>query len=191
MASSDEHSLDPVGDAVSMEEDVRRAAEVFQRYGKEIRCFVELQARDEAEADDLFQEFFLSLVRSRMPQNITSMKRYLYRAIANDLMSRMRTYRRYQRRLRAYAEMRQQQQHQDDPDKHTVRAEQARRVFELIERHLPPREAEAVTCRFRKDWSNGEVAEHMGVDRRSVTRYLCAGIKRIKEIGLMRERKPL
>lgn len=191
MASKGEQPQDPSRCMTAAAEGVRRATEVFQKYGEEIRCFVELHARDDAEADDLFQEFFLSLVSTRLPPKITSMKRYLYRAIANDLVSRMRSQQRYQRRLRVYAENRQYQTHQDDPGKETMRSEQTRRVFEMIERHLPPREAEAVTCRFRKDWSNREVADYMGVDRRSVTRYLCAGLKRIKEIGLVRERKPL
>ncbi len=173
------------------QEGVNRATEVFQKYGAEIRCFVELHAHDEAEADDLFQEFFLSLVSTRLPRKVASMRRYLYRAIANDLVSRVRSRQRYQKRLRVYAEARKHQSHQDDPGKETIRTEQTRRVFEMIERHLPPREAEAVACRFHKDWSNREVADHMGVDRRSATRYLCAGLKRLREIGFVGKREPL
>lgn len=190
MASRDQQHEDQTSETWMAQEGVDRATEVFHKYGEDIRCFVEFHARDEAEADDLFQEFFLSLVSTRLPRKVTSMKRYLYRAIANDLVSRMRSHQRYQKRLRVYAEARKYQSHQDDPGRETVRTEQTRRVFEMIERHLPPREAEAVTCRFHKDWSNREVADHMGVDRRSVTRYLCAGLKRIREIGLVGERKP-
>jgi len=190
MTAKDQQYGDPSPNPQSAHERVKLVTEVFREYGEAIQAFLELHTRDKADADDLFQELFLSLVRSRLPLKITSMKRYLYRAIANDLASRVRSHQRYRKRLRVYAETRKYEQNQDDPSEETLRTEQTRSVFEMIERHLPRREAEAVTCRFHKNWSNREVADYMGVDHRSVTRYLCAGLKRIKEIGLVGEGNP-
>lgn len=167
---------------------VGRAAEVFREYGAEIRAFIELHAQDRSEADDLFQEFFLSMVSARFPTKICSMKHYLYRAIINDMASRARYNKRYQQRLQVYAELRRYKGYQDDPGKMVLQAEHARQVFEKIGKQLPPREAEAVICRYEMDCDISEAAQYMGVQRRSVARYVCSGLKKIREIGLLRGR---
>ena len=169
---------------------VDQAAAVFREYGADIRAMIEMHALNSVEADDIFQELFLSLVHTRLPEKVSSMKRYLYRAITNDLASRARANKRYLRRLKVYAETRKYKRLQDDPGKMAMRIERTREVFDRIEKLLPPREAQAVACRFQMDCDLSEAAQRMGVDRRSVTRYVCAGLKKIREIGLIRGEAP-
>lgn len=167
---------------------VERASEIFRNHGDYIRTIIAFHAQTSDEVEDIYQEFFLSLVNARLPRDIENMKRYLYRAIANDVSTRLRTQRRYDKRLKVYAESRRYRRQQQDPSRVAEHAEHAREVLEIIEQKLPPREAKAVTCRYRMECNLDETAERMGVNRRSVTHYISAGLRKIKDIGLMRER---
>ena len=150
---------------------VKRATEVFLRHGEDIRAMIELHARNSEEADDLFQDFFLSLVSARFPRDIDCMRRYLCRAIVNDVTSQVRVQQRYHKRLKVYAELRRGRRRQDDPAKVVEQAE--------------PREARAVTCRFCLECDTAETAERLGVEQRSVSHYVCAGLRKIKKIEFL------
>ncbi|MHC4792547.1 MAG: RNA polymerase sigma factor, partial [Planctomycetota bacterium] len=64
---------------------VNHAAKIFSEYGDFIRGVIRYQVGNDAQADDLFQDFFLSLVSRPVPADIQNIKKYLYRAITNDI----------------------------------------------------------------------------------------------------------
>jgi len=61
-------------------------------------------------------------------------------------------------------------------------AEEARRVFELIEKRLPHSEARAVILRYREHYSVREAAEKMGVDSMTLKGYVCEGLHRNRRL---------
>ena len=61
-----------------------------------------------------------------------------------------------------------------------METEETSKMFELIERRLPPNEALAVRLRYRSNCSTGEAAKQMGVKPRSVSRYVSVGLKKFR-----------
>lgn len=165
---------------------VSRAGEVFAECGDFIRAVIESHARDKAQADDLFQDFFLSLVARSVPQGVQNIKSYLYRRIVNYVIDAVRRTKSYQNRIHRYAK-RLKYAGTNRPENPLVEAEEMNKMFELIERRLTRTEAQAVALRYKNDYSIAEVAEEMGVNKRSVSRYISAGVRRIRRLLTVNE----
>ncbi|MBA7664156.1 hypothetical protein ES703_72211 [subsurface metagenome] len=58
--------------------------------------------------------------------------------------------------------------------------DEAKKMFELIERRLPPPQASALTLKYRDSYDTGEIAEKMRVKPRSVSRYASVGLEKIR-----------
>ncbi|MFC1762427.1 RNA polymerase sigma factor [Planctomycetota bacterium] len=187
MASPERKSGNKTSGNDTVQFGVQRAAELFSIHGEDIRAIIDFHVGNRGDGDDIFQELFLSIAFARLPRDISNMRRYLYRSVMNDLASRFRQQKRYLRRVKIYVENRKYRALDDDPSRTVMRAEQICKVFETIENELPQREARAVACRYRYDYDTAEAADEMGVNKRSFSRYLCAGLKRIREIDLAQQ----
>jgi RNA polymerase sigma factor (sigma-70 family) len=160
---------------------VRLAAEVFDAYGDEIRAIISLNVKDKSVADDIFQDIFLSLVRNPIPPDLKCVGAYLYRIVTNDVIDAARRIKRRQDRIRRCGECSDLRATQEPPCETLIRFEDIRNLFQLIERRLRPHEAEAVIhdCIYGHNADNG--AKEMGVERRTFSRYLCIGLKKIRQ----------
>ena len=77
-------------------ENVDKAYKVFAEHGNFIRAVIRSQVKNEAQAEDIFQDFFLALVAKPIPPDVKDLKSYLYKAINNDIVDavrRMESYR--------------------------------------------------------------------------------------------------
>jgi len=54
-------------------------------------------------------------------------------------------------------------------------------MFQLIENHLPKREAKVLIQRYGQGFSTTDTAERMQVDKRIVSRYLSAALKKMRQ----------
>jgi RNA polymerase sigma factor (sigma-70 family) len=169
-------------DAKRDEEAIRAATKVFAEHGRFIRTVIRFQANDASLEDDLFQEFFLSLIRRPLPADVRNVKSYLYRAITNDVVDFARRQEKYRRHLRKHAEEIRISINKKTPDDAALETEEVRSVFGCLTRHLRHRESQVVTMRFRDNYSIGEIAAKMGVDKRTVSRYLSSGLSRLRKI---------
>ena len=79
------------------------AANVFDKYGDFVRAVIRHNVGNAAYADDLFQDFFLSLMCKPIPPDVKNIRGYLYRAITNDIRDAARRVKRYQKHMRIYA----------------------------------------------------------------------------------------
>jgi DNA-directed RNA polymerase specialized sigma24 family protein len=68
----------------------------------------------------------------------------------------------------------------DGPDTTVIEVEELDRLAELIREQLPRCEAEAVTLTCIDELDAGEAARLMGVNRRTVSRYKCIGLRKIR-----------
>jgi len=168
---------------------VKTAAYVFTEHGDFIHAVIRSRVKDCSEADDLFQDFFLSLVAKPPPLGVKNIKSYLFRAITNDMVDATRRVEKYRARIHRYAEHLRYITGNGDPEKTLARAEEMNRTFELIEGRLQPSETRAITLRYRDDFSVQEVAATMGVDSRSVSKYLYKGLKKIRQLLTVEEDK--
>lgn len=157
------------------------AAKIFGEYGDFIYTVIRYKVRDEAQADDLFQDFFLSLVSRPLPPDIQNIKGYLHRAIINDIADSVRRVERYQTRLRRYAERLKYFRTEDSPENALIEAEEIDKMFKLIERRLQRNEAQAIFLRYRNNYKIKEVAKKMGINDNAAWRYIYKGLRKIRQ----------
>jgi RNA polymerase sigma factor (sigma-70 family) len=157
------------------------AAEVFDRYGDEIRALIHFNIKDKSKVDDIFQNFFVSIVRKPIPPDIEDIKGYLYRAVTNDVIDVSRQKKCHQDHIKKYAECRKHFLIAEDPQNTAILVENTRKMFQLIETHLPKRQAEAVLQRYGQGINTTDTAKKMHTDKRIVSRYLSIALKKMRE----------
>jgi len=157
------------------------AMKVLTEHGDFIRSVIRFHVRNEAEAEDLFQDFFLFLISKPIPQDIRNERAFLYRVISTRVKDAFRKIDRYQRSIRRYAQCHRYTV-DDHPESAVIEADEVEKMFELIHSRLPSREALAITLRYKNNFETSKVAEKMGVKSRSVSRYVSTGLKTIRDI---------
>lgn len=157
------------------------AEKLFAEHGEFIRSVIRFHVKDAVESDDLFQEFFLFIAANPIPQDVKNIKGFLYRMISGRVKDAFRKTMRYRRRLKRYAE------HyryilDNRPEHDVIDTEETEKMFDLIRKHLPRSEAFAVTLKYGCDYDIQEVAQKMGLKKRSVSRYMSAGLSKLRQI---------
>ncbi len=159
---------------------VEAAAEIIVEHSAFIRSIIRYKAQNEFQVEDLFQEFFLSLVRKPLPPNTRNVRSYLYRAITNDIIDTTRRQAKIRRYLKKYAQKNHICINKWTPEDALALVEEQDLLFRHLAGQLRRKEAEAVTLRYRDDCSIAEIAQKMGITKRSVSRYLSAGLRRLR-----------
>ena len=158
------------------------AAKIIDDYGDFIKKVIRSQIQDEDQADDLFQNFFLSLISNPLPRDIQNIESYLYRAIIHDIADATRLTKKYQNCLYEYAEHYNHPRSQKTPEKVVMELEEANRVFEIVEKHLPRTESRAVRFQYRDGLDAKEIAEKMNVKNKTIRGYVYEGLSRIRRL---------
>ena len=166
---------------------VQIAASIFSEYGDFIYAVIRSKVKNDSQADDLFQDLFLSLVSRPPSGKVQNMKSYLYKAITNDLADAMRRVQKYRAQMSRYAERLTYSTSNGDPQKALIRMEETNKMFELIEGHLKQSEARAITFRYRNHHDTGEIAKIMNVDNRSISRYISVGLKKLRKLFTLKD----
>jgi len=169
------------GNRTEIRKRVGLAAEIFDRYGDEIRAIIHFNVKDKSKADDIFQEFFVSIVRKPIPTDIQDIRAYLYRAVTNDVIDVSRQIKCHQDQIQKYAECRKYFVIAEDPQDTAIQVENTKKMIQLIESRLPKREAEVFVQRFGHGFSTMDTAEKMNVNKRIVSRYLSAALKKMRQ----------
>jgi len=164
------------------ENSVLMASELLTEHGNFIRAVIRSQVKNEDQAEDIFQDFFLSLVYKPIPKGVKNIKSYLYRAITNDIVDAVRQVERYRVRIHEYSKQFTNSINNTSPENALIKKEQLDKMFALIKGRLPNSESQAIFLRYRKHHSPKEVAEKMGVNDRSVSRYICVGLRKIRQL---------
>ena len=157
------------------------AKRVFTKHGHFIRSTIRFHVRDEPMAEDIFQDFFLSLISKPMPQDIRNERAFLYRVISAKAKDAFRKIDRYQQNMNRYAQC-YRFPADECPENAVIEADEVEKMFELIHSRLSSSEALAITLRYKNNFETSKVAGTMGVKSRSVSRYVCAGLKIIRDI---------
>jgi RNA polymerase sigma factor (sigma-70 family) len=168
-------------DGTEIRKRVGLAAEVFDRYGDEIRAIIHFNVKDKSKADDIFQEFFVSIVRKPIPLGLQDIRAYLYRAVTNDVIDVSRQIKCHQDHIQKYAECRKHFVISEDPQNTAIQTENTKKMLYLIESRLPKRQAEVVIQRYGQSLSTTDTAEKMDVNERNVSRYLSVALKKMRE----------
>ena len=163
-------------------EAVQAAADVCNEYGSFIRAIIRFQSHDRSQEEDLFQEFFLTLIRKPVPADVRNIKSFLYRAVVNHILDSVRARQTYRRAVEKYAkETRIPINNRVAGNVLIEDTEERNATIAYLARHLQGRAAQAFVLRYRDHFSIGEIAARMGVNARTVSRYLSESLRRLRE----------
>lgn len=162
------------------EKNVTRATRIFDEHGDFIYQIALYKSGDKDLADDLCQNFFLSLISNPIPTDIINIKSYLYRALTNDFLDEMRRIGKRKEFLQKYANNLDFSINKKCLDDAYIEKEQFSKMFEIIGGRITPSEFKAIELRYKNGYSVSEVAERMNVKKQTVSRYLSMGLKKIK-----------
>lgn len=170
------------GDIESCSDSVSMAYEVFAEHSSFIRAVIGSQVKNEAQADDIFQNLFLSLIHKPVPEGVRDIKGYLYKAIINDIVDAARRVERYQALVHRYSEQLNFSISRSSPEDALTIREETDKVLELISRQLRKSEFQAITLRYGSCTDISEVAEKMGVNSGTVRRYISVGLAKVRKL---------
>jgi RNA polymerase sigma factor (sigma-70 family) len=159
---------------------VDNAAQIISEYGDFIRSIIQLQAHDKNSEEDIFQDFFLSLVANPIPTNIENIKGYIYIAITHDVTDYKRKQQRNITFMKKYLKKLKNRINKIDPLDALIIDEEKNRMYELIKEQSLDVEFNAISLRYRDGYSTQRVAEKMGIKNSSARRYISKGLKRVR-----------
>jgi RNA polymerase sigma factor (sigma-70 family) len=160
---------------------IRAAAEILDTHGDFIRALIRHQVHNRLEEEDLFQEFFLALVRRPVPPDVRNLRSYLYRAVINHVLDSVRARQRYRRAVQKYArETRDLVDNRILANAFLDREAEREAAIAYCARHLREREARAFILKYRDNCTNGEIAAKMGLNVRTVSHYLAVSLERVR-----------
>jgi RNA polymerase sigma factor (sigma-70 family) len=166
---------------------VKKAKEVFDKYGDEIRVIIEFNVKDKNLTEDIFQDFFISVVENPIPPDIEDVMGYIYKAVVHDAIDRTRRARIRREGVRSYAQYLRDNVAQQEPQNVVIIAEEVERMYQLIESRLSPRHLRALRQRYGIGRTASCTDAKLKIDERSVSRYLSEAIKIMQRLVLQSE----
>jgi len=161
--------------------DVQRATAIFFEHCDFIRAVIRCKIKDESMAEDLFHNFFLSLVSRPIPPEVRDIKGYIYRAIINDVTDHIRHLGRYQAMTHRCADYNKLTVNNRLPEDALMEKEQTDRMIELIRKRVTKNEFKAIASRYLDGLSIKKTADRMNINNRSVSRYISTGLRKVKQ----------
>jgi RNA polymerase sigma factor (sigma-70 family) len=166
----------------SKDDNTEVVVQIFTEHADFISKVILSYVRNEELANDIYQDFFLSLISKPMPANINNIKSYLFRAIYNDIADAMRRVKKYEANVQKYSEKVENTIHNSNPRDALIEEEQRNIMFEFIMQQLPNSSSQAILYRYGDNQSIKEVGKTMGVKSTSVSKYVSTGLDKIKRI---------
>jgi RNA polymerase sigma factor (sigma-70 family) len=122
------------------------------------------------------------LIRRPVPADVRNVKSYLYRAVVHLILDSVRARDNYRRAVKKYAKKTGIPINNRFAGNALIEdTEERNATIAHLARHLQGREAQAFVLRYRDNFSIGEIATRMGVNARTVSRYLSESLKRLRE----------
>ncbi len=169
------------GSTMSTRENVKIASEIFDEYGASIQNMLRCHGLSEQDAEDIYQNIFVALVR-HPPSHDKSLSAYLKTVVRNHVRDFYR--RALSRRgfVERYASLQKAVVASKESGDGFDRMEQEHQVMELLEDALPPYMAQVLIERYRHGENIDRIASKLGVEKRSVSRYCCTGLQRLRHL---------
>jgi RNA polymerase sigma-70 factor (ECF subfamily) len=156
---------------------------VFRSYYSELCAFAYRYVRSRAQAEDLVHDVFAKLWAEREHWQVRdSLKAYLYGAVRNRAISTLRRQmveRRWEDRVHACH--RAAPAHVENPAQAELEREDLARVVQEVLAELPERCQMAVTLRWQRQLSYGEIAETMGISVNTVEVHITRACRAVRE----------
>ncbi len=165
------------------------ATMIFTDYGSFMRAVIKTRVKDEHTRNDIYHDFFLSLVKKPIPENISNIKSYLYKAICNDICDSIRKLQCYDKHIQKHGQRKGSDLSEPPADEKLTISDEACRMFEIIETNLTSGEANVIKLKYQKELNNNEIAESLNIGGPSVSTYFSTGLKKLRKIIKNEERE--
>jgi RNA polymerase sigma factor (sigma-70 family) len=160
---------------------VESAAQIINEYGDFIRLIINLNVNDKNLKEDIFQDFFLSLVANPVSGSVENIKGYIYTAILHDIADYKRKQYRNITSTKKYLKKLKKCVNKIDPLDALIIDEERKRMYKLIKEQSLGKEYDAIILRYRDGNNIQRVAEKMGLKNASVRKYMSKGLKRVRK----------
>lgn len=170
----------PSTDTNDYTDNVKAAVMLFTEYGSYIRTVIRYHVKNENQVDDLFHDFFISLVANPLPADVRKIKGFLNRMITNLIIDSIRRVENYKKHKNNYMKCLNNPINKKTPEKILIEEEETRKMFELIEAQLRSTYSRAITLRFRDNHNIKEIAEKMNVRSESAKKYIIRGLAKMR-----------
>ena len=164
------------------------ANHLFKEHEGFIRSVIQFAIRNPSETEDFFQELYLYFIRKPPSDEIRNLQGFLYRVIIDRAKDWHRRQSRRQQKRHQLVHLVRQEQTDQRAETDFLRREEARELFTQIERHLQKNEAKAIVYRFKHEYTLDETAREMGLQPKTISRYVSVGLKKIRELLKDKER---
>jgi RNA polymerase sigma factor (sigma-70 family) len=159
---------------------VCRATAIFDEHGEFIRIVLRHQAGSGLDVEDLYQEFYLALIRKPVPADVRDMRGYLYRAVVHHVINAARLRETYSHTMKKYAKETEISINTQGMENAFITDEHQSAAIARLARCLQEREAEAFVMKYRDECSILEIATRMGINKRTVSRYLSESLRKLQ-----------
>jgi RNA polymerase sigma factor (sigma-70 family) len=168
------------GNTEDYPERVKAAAKIFDEYGDFIEAIIGLQIKDKGVADDLYQDFFLSLVARPIPASTADIRAYIFTALGNDIRDVRRRAQGQDDLMKKYYEnLKFLIDKQPSTNAFIINGQD---VLNLMRGRLSPINAKVIALRYLENCSVNEIAKRMGIKNETVYSYISNGLKEIRKI---------
>lgn len=167
---------------------VEWASRLFEEHEGFIRSVIHFAVQNPSEADDFFQELYLYFVLKPPSEEIRNPQGFLYRVILDRAKDWHRRQTRRQQKQHQLADQVRRRQTDRTAEADFFKQEEAQILFDQIEQYLQTNEAKAILYRFKYEYTLDETARKMGLQPKTISRYVSVGLKKIREILKHKER---
>ena len=172
-----------------VQEGLDRANAFVRQHGDKIWSIIEFVSHGEEWGGDLYQDFYLSLIKKPLPDSIRNMEKYLFRTLVN----RAKGVKRREKRRREKIQYIYEQTDADefvsaDTAESVAKNEEVARILQLAKPLLGQREYEVIHLRFYEGRSNQDIGRLLNVKANSIARYLSSGIGKLRKLSALDER---
>lgn len=158
---------------------VRAATAIFEEHGEFIRKVLGRQAGSKLDVEDLYQEFYLALIHKPVPTDVRDVRGYLYKALVHRVISEARRCGAYSNAMKKYANETRISINNGETEDAFIVEEHQNAAIAKLSHCLQEREAEAFVMKYRDDCSILEIATRMGINKRTVSRYLSESLRKL------------
>ena len=160
---------------------VEQAGQIILEYESFIRSIIHTQNLTDVSDDDIFQDFYLSLVAKPVPKNVRNIKSFLYKSIINHLSSSYLRMRAYEKKIQNFRKNSNFIVNKFDPTSALLIREDTNKILELIKNNTSNKKYTAILLRYKEGYTIEEVADKMGIKYASVARYISTGLRMVRQ----------
>lgn len=158
-----------------------QASRLFQEHEDFIRSAIRFAIRNPSETDDFYQDLYLSFVLNPPVKPIQKPQGFFWRLVMERATDWYRNQGRRRRMLKELYRRAQLSAEQRETESTLSDTETIAALFEQIKSFLKTGEGQAIIYRYKYHYTLEETAQKMGIKPQTVIRYVCTGLKKIRE----------